>query len=165
MLKIRNAGTEDIPLIRQLAEAIWPDAYSAIISKEQLEYMLDLMYSDASLQKQFADGCRFIIAMDDDTPVGFASFQDIDPPVWKLHKLYILTQQQGKGTGRFLIGHIVDTIRPLGAKRLELQVNKQNKAYFFYLKYGFTVQKELVLELEHGFVMDDYVLELRIDNG
>lgn len=165
MLKIRNAGAEDIPLIRQLAEAIWPDAYSKIISQEQLEYMLDLMYSDASLQKQFTDGCRFIIAMDDETPVGFASFQDIDPPVWKLHKLYVLTQQQGKGTGRFLINHIVDTIKPLGAKSLQLQVNKQNKAYHFYLKYGFTKLKELVLELERGFVMDDYVMELIMENG
>lgn len=116
MYNIRNAGTEDIPLIRHLAQTIWPDAYSAIISKEQLDYMLDLMYSDASLQKQFADGCHFILLLDDERTVGFASFQEVGPPVWKLHKLYILTAEQGKGAGRFMIDHIVSTIRPLGAK-------------------------------------------------
>lgn len=162
MFSIRNAGVEDIPLIQQIAYAVWPETYADIISKEQLDYMLDLMYSDVSLKEQFQKGCRFIIVSDDDRPVGFASYQDIDPPVWKLHKLYILSTQHGKGTGRFVIDHIIQTIRPLGAKSLQLQVNKQNKAYHFYLKYGFTVLKEVVLELEHGFVMDDYILELKI---
>ena len=45
----------DIPLIRELTFATWPQTYSSIISKEQIDYMLDMIYSPASLQKQMEE--------------------------------------------------------------------------------------------------------------
>lgn len=159
MFSVRPATTGDIELIRQLTFRVWPQTYASIISREQIDYMLDMMYSPASLEKQMNDGARFIIAYDGDEPVGFASFQEIKPAVYKLHKLYVLTTQQGKGTGRFLIDHICNTIKPEGAKALQLQVNKMNKAKTFYEKIGFTVKEEMILDIGNGYVMDDYIME------
>ena len=42
----------DIQLIRELTFKVWPQTYAAIISQEQIDYMLDMMYSEASLKKQ-----------------------------------------------------------------------------------------------------------------
>ena len=65
--------------------------------------MLEMMYSEVSLQKQMADGCRFIIVYNEAQPVGFASYQEIESSVFKLHKIYVLTSQQGKGIGKELV--------------------------------------------------------------
>lgn len=159
MYKIRNATTEDISLIRELTFQVWPQTYAAILSKEQITYMLEMMYSEASLIKQMEDGCRFIIASENEEPVGFASFQQTEPGVFKLHKIYVLTSQQGKGTGKFIIDHIINEIKSQNAKALQLQVNRYNKAIDFYLKSGFRIVKEIDLEIGEGYFMNDYVME------
>lgn len=162
MFSARPAATADIELIRQLTFRVWPQTYAPILSPEQIEYMLDMMYSPASLEKQMNDGARFVIAYDGDEPVGFASFQEIKPAVYKLHKLYVLTSQQGKGTGRFLVDHICGLIQPSGARSLQLQVNKRNKAKTFYEKLGFTVIEEMMLDIGNGYYMDDYIMEKKL---
>lgn len=159
MYNIRYATTEDISLIRELTFKVWPQTYAAIISKEQIDYMLEMMYSEASLQKQMDEGCRFIIASEKEDPVGFASYQEIEDGVFKLHKIYVLLSQQGKGTGKFIIDHIVYKIKSQNAKALQLQVNRYNKAKGFYEKLGFTVLKEINLDIGGGYFMNDYVME------
>ena len=72
-LIIREAVAEDISIIRSIAEATWPSAYSHIISKEQLDFMLDWMYSDASLQEQMNTGDQFFLSEYDQQIIGFAS--------------------------------------------------------------------------------------------
>ena len=55
MFEIKNAGIDDIPLIRELTFRVWPQTYASILSQEQIDYMLDMMYSEASLKKQIAE--------------------------------------------------------------------------------------------------------------
>jgi ribosomal protein S18 acetylase RimI-like enzyme len=162
MLKIRSASIDDIPLIRELTFKVWPQTYAAIISQQQISYMLDMMYSEASLKKQMEDGCRFIIVYDEKEPVGFAAYQEIKPTIWKLHKIYILTTQQGKGTGKFVIDHIIREIQLQGATALQLQVNRQNKAMSFYEKTGFTVIEEADFDIGNGWFMNDYIMEKKL---
>ena len=162
MLNIRSASIKDIPLIRELTFKVWPQTYAAIISQQQIGYMLDLMYSEASLKEQMNDGCRFIIVYDDKEPVGFAAYQETRPNTWKLHKIYILATQQGKGTGKFVIDHIVKEIQQLGATALQLQVNRHNKARSFYEKIGFTVIDEADFDIGNGYFMNDYVMEKKL---
>lgn len=162
MHSIRIATTADIPLIRELTFQVWPQTYLPIQTPEQVNYMLEMMYSVPSLEKQMEDGCRFIIAYDDKEPVGFASYQDLGNNVYKLHKLYVLTSQQGKGTGRFIIDYIYNEIKPKGAKALQLQVNRFNKAKDFYNKLGFIVTGEQKSDIGNGFFMDDYIMEKKI---
>jgi GNAT superfamily N-acetyltransferase len=165
MLSIRNAHTKDIPLIRKLCFQIWPQTYADIISQEQIDYMLDLMYSETSLKKQMTEeSCKFILIYDDSEPAGFASYGETEPSVYKLHKIYILPNQQGKGTGKFSIDYIITEIKKDKAKALQLQVNRRNKARYFYEKLGFTVIREFDFDIGSGFVMDDYLMELKLSN-
>ena len=161
MLSIQKATATDIPLIRQLTFAIWPQTYSSVISKEQIDYMLEMMYNPAILQKQMEeDGCTLIIVYDDAEPVAFASYNETEPQLWKLNKIYILLSQQGKGTGKFIINYIVDEIKTKHAKALQLQVNRQNKAKGFYENLGFKIIKTADFDIGNGFFMNDYVMEL-----
>ena len=63
--------------------------------------MLELIYNEKILKKQMEQGVEFIIVYDGVHAVGFASFSLIQPQVYKLHKIYVLPSQQGKGTGRY----------------------------------------------------------------
>ena len=159
MFKIRKATVEDIPLIRTLTFQVWPRTYSKILSVEQISYMLDMMYSVSSLTKQMEEKCQFIIIYSRGEPVGFASYQELKPTVWKLHKLYVLITKQGQGTGRFMMDYIIEEIKKQGARSLELQVNRQNHAKKFYQKLGFTEREMIKLDIGNGYFMDDYVME------
>jgi diamine N-acetyltransferase len=162
VFKIKTSTTNDISLIRQLTFQVWPQTYASILTQQQIDYMLEMMYSKASLKKQMADGCQFKLIYDDAEPVGFASYQEIKPTVWKLHKIYILFSQQGKGTGKFMIDHILKEIQQQGATALQLQVNRNNKAKSFYEKLGFTEIEIINLDIGNGFFMNDYVMEKKL---
>jgi len=111
VLKIRNAYITDIPLIRDLTFRIWPQTYTGLLTPEQIEYMLGMMYSESSLEKQMNSGSQFIFVYDDEEPVGFAAYFSKELSIYKLDKIYILPSQQGKGTGRFVIDYIVDELK------------------------------------------------------
>lgn len=159
VLTIRNATVQDIPLIRDLTYKIWPQTYAAILSKDQIDYMMDLMYNEATLRDQMEGNHHFIIVYEGALPVGFASYSETKPSVFKLHKIYILPNQQGKGTGRFVIDQILKEIQPHGAKKLQLNVNRNNQAKDFYQKLGFTVIREEDIDIGKGYFMNDYIME------
>jgi len=163
---IRRATGKDIPLIRELCFRVWPQTYASILSQEKIDYMLELMYSSDSLQKQMDDGSQFIFVYDEEEPVGFAAYLKKDPSVFKLDKIYVLPSQQGNGTGRFVIEYIINEIKQKGATALQLQVYRQNKARNFYEKLGFAIIEEKDFDIGQGFFMNDYVMEkkLTIDN-
>jgi len=159
MFSIRKATRKDIPLIRELCFKVWPQTYATILSQEKIDYMLDLMYSSDSLEKQMDSGNQFFFVYEDEEPVGFAAYFEKAPTIFKLDKIYILPSQQSKGTGKFVIDYILDEIKQKGAKALELQVHRQNKARNFYEKLGFVIIKEKDFDIGNGFFMNDYVME------
>ena len=156
---IRLATPTDFPAIRAVVHEVWPIAYREMITPEQISYMLEWMYVDESLNKQVEEeGCVFLVYEEDNIVQGFASFSEIESALFKLHKLYVYTSLHGKGIGKALLDDVKKRATALGGKAIELQVNKKNIAQHFYLKQGFTIDRELVLDIGDGFVMDDYVM-------
>ena len=162
MIHFRKATSNDIDLIRQMTFRIWPQTYSAILTAAQLEYMLDMMYSEASLKEQIEQKKHsFIIVYHNEEPVGFASYStkaSFTKDEYRLHKIYILPGMQGAGAGKKTIEFIINDITPAGAKFLELNVNRHNTAKTFYEKLGFHVIKEEDNAIGEGFFMNDYVM-------
>ncbi len=158
-ISIRSATIEDIFSIQYIAFSTWPVAYSAILSQEQLDYMLDLFYNEHSLKEQMNNGHTFLIAEFNNEAIGFASFNCIADQIYKLQKLYVLPTIQQKGSGKVLLMEVIDRVKALGAKKLQLNVNRHNKALLFYEKMGFVIIKEDDIDLGHNFYMNDYVME------
>jgi GNAT superfamily N-acetyltransferase len=163
-LLIRPADLDDINTIGFLAQQIWPDTYGDILSAEQLKYMLKLIYSPKALRRQMVDEHQqFLIMERGEEPIGFASWSATPTPgVSKLHKLYVLTGRQGKGLGRTFLQFILESIRPEGATRLRLNVNRHNKARQFYERMGFAVIGEEDIDIGHGYFMNDYIMEIPV---
>ncbi len=167
-MMLRTATLTDRALIRSISERTWPSTYGHIISQEQIDFMLDWMYSDASLEKQMDSGCVFYIASikkeneqwDD---VGFCSVgpeETESSKSHKLNKLYVLPAAQGTGTGKALLVKAIEFAKAAGSSSIFLQVNKHNDAYSFYLKQGFIKEAEFKFDIGNGFYMDDYVMRL-----
>lgn len=165
-LVIRFADLDDIPMIGYLAQQIWPETYGSILTPDQLAYMLDYIYSPASLTRQMStDQHRFVIVELDEEPVGFASWGAIEPGVFKLHKLYVHQKTQGKGIGKALMDFVIEQVREEdpSATALRLNVNRYNKAKFFYEKLGFAVIREEDVDIGNNYFMIDFVMEKKLD--
>jgi diamine N-acetyltransferase len=163
-LTIRTAGIEDINTIGFLAHTIWPATYKEILTPGQLEYMMKQIYSPTALTKQILElKHSFLILEDDEAPVGFASYSTLSgPTVYKLHKIYVLPNLQGRGLGKLMIDFIVEEIKTIGAVALQLNVNRFNLARRFYERLGFRVIREEDIDIGHGYFMNDFVMELLI---
>ena len=159
MLTITNATITDIPLIREITYRVWPSTYIPIIGREQLDYMLDLFYNENSLKEQMNNGHTFLIAEYNNEAIGFAAYNFIADKTYKLQKLYVLPTIQQKGSGKVLLMEVIDRVKALGAKKLQLNVNRHNKALLFYEKMGFVIIMEDDIDLGHNFYMNDYVME------
>jgi ribosomal protein S18 acetylase RimI-like enzyme len=162
---IRYATLDDINTIGFLAQQIWPAAYGGILAQDKIEYMLNLMYSPSSLAKQMIDQKHsFLVMEEEEEPVGFASFSPLPGnKKYKLHKLYVLPDRQGKGMGKAMVDFIAEEISPMGAVALEVNVYRENKAVEFYQRLGFTVTGETDLDIGNGFFMNDYVMEKKLE--
>ncbi|MBC8053558.1 MAG: GNAT family N-acetyltransferase [Sphingobacteriaceae bacterium] len=160
---IRYATVADIPVIHQLAHLIWPDTYKSILPTGQIDFMLTEMYSLQSLKKQINEGVHFIIAELEEKPVGFASFSlsEEKSGTFIIHKLYLLTELQGKGIGSELLNFIKEEVILKGGKALTLNVNRNNPAVRFYQKYGFMISDEADL-IYHRFVLNDYIMSMQL---
>jgi ribosomal protein S18 acetylase RimI-like enzyme len=162
MLTIQAAGIDAIPVIQSIARSSWAVAYKNILKPVQMDYMLKKFYSDSTLQYQINElQFQSVLAVDDAVPVGFATYsaKENSENIFRLHKIYILPDQQGKGIGKCLLNHIIADIKTKDAKILELNVNRNNVAKDFYEKFGFIVIKEEDIDIGNGYFMNDYVMQ------
>jgi diamine N-acetyltransferase len=158
-LTIRIASHEDIPSIREMARRIWIPTYTDIIGSEQIEYMLNMMYSEESLIHQVdVEGCTFYILSNGKMDLGFASISARNAELFRLNKLYVDTSLHGKGLGKKLLARLEQHTQDAGGLILELNVNKNNRAVKFYESQGFEIFRQEVIDIGKGFVMDDYVM-------
>jgi ribosomal protein S18 acetylase RimI-like enzyme len=75
----------------------------------------------------------------------------------------VLPSCQGKGLGRILFNRALEHVKTEshGRKaRVELNVNRSNKAVSFYRHLGMTVLRQGDFHIGNGFYMNDYIMGL-----
>ena len=75
MVDIRVACESDLKTIQDMAEVVFRQTYKDILSSEQMEYMMDMMYSLPNLELQLREEHHYYIAYDGDQPCGYVSVQ------------------------------------------------------------------------------------------
>ena len=166
-LLIRRATTDDIPLIRELAEQAFRHTYREILSPGQMEYMMDWMYSETSLERQMGpEGHVWFLAEFRGTPCGYLSVQPLGLQedgayLFELQKIYLLPAFQRHHLGRKLYEHACNFVKQAAAGwpcRIELHVNRYNPAVSFYKHLGMEILREGDFPIGHGFYMNDYIM-------
>jgi ribosomal protein S18 acetylase RimI-like enzyme len=161
MIEIEKCSFENLEVVKKIAYLTWPTCYKNIISKGQIEYMLDMIYSMNALEKQVTEkNHHFILAKEKGNYIGFASFElNAEPKKTKLHKLYVLPDIQGKNVGSSLLSFIEKDATKELQQAIFLNVNKMNTAIGFYKRHGFSITKEVIIDIGNGFVMDDFIMQ------
>lgn len=152
--------------IHELAQQIFPFTYRDMISEEQMEFMMDWMYSPASLLRQFEEGHEYFIASHEGRDCGYLSIQPEGQDVFHLQKIYVLPDFQGLHIGSFLFREAVSHIksRRRNPCRMRLNVNRKNeKALQFYRHQGMKQISSGDFDIGNGYYMNDYIMELCID--
>ncbi len=162
--KIMCLSVDELQNVREIAHLTWPYTFKSILSPDQIAYMLDWMYNLETLTQQHKNGQRFYAIKANERFHGFAAVELNHPQEGhsKLHKLYVLPNQQGMGFGKMLLDYIVEELKTVHIETLVLNVNRFNSAVKFYEKYGFFILKEEVIDIGGGFVMDDFVMKLEL---
>ena len=162
---IRKATLNDIPIIRAMAEKVFPDTYQTIITREQCEYMMDMMYSEASLHRQMTvEHHTYLLLFVDDKPAGYASVQPTEADRYELQKIYVLPIYQCQHLGTKLFNAAIDFIKEQHPEpcTLFLHVNRHNRAKHFYSRQGLKISSQGDFPIGHGFYMNDYIMEKTI---
>ena len=155
---------QQIQTVEDLAGVIWVEHFTAIIGPAQVEYMLRTFQSVEAISRQIEEGCKYYLVMDDQWPCGYIA---VEPRKEKgelfLSKLYLLGTKRGKGIGRKAFMWCVDYAKSRGLGKITLRCNINNTvALDFYRKAGFVTTRHDIKQLDDGFVMDDYLMELTV---
>ena len=163
---IRIAGKEDFPIIQEIAANAWPEAFKEILSGEQIEFMMEMMYSNASLEKQISEQNHLYILSytlygNKVLHTGYASYEINfnNSNLTKLHKLYLLPQFKGKGIAKAILSHVKTMAFGKSNRGVVLNVNRNNPAISFYNSQGFKIIDSVDIPIGNGFFMEDYIME------
>lgn len=155
-LTFKIATAHDILVISQLADKVWRKHYPAMISKEQIEFMLTNRYSVKAIEEGINQGEKFFLCYKANEAIAYASVE------WKetfyyLHKFYLDVSLHRSGIGKQFFDYLLTQVD--SKKDIRLQVNRQNfKAINFYFKMGFTIEAVGDFDIGGGFFMNDFVM-------
>jgi len=114
----------------------------------------------SSVQKHPA--MTLIVAEDDGEVVGLASISRrpqlrLAADLITIDELVVADSARGLGVGRTLLEHVKEMAGRSGARRLELETNRERESYRrrFYVKNGFTEANSAVMRVEYDLA-DDY---------
>ena len=165
MVQFKKADRDLIPTIENLAQEIFPATYATILTGEQIDYMMEWMYSKESLEKQLTEGHVYHIAHLDNVPVGYTSVQKQEEGLWHLQKIYLKPGLQGKSVGKQMFLNAISYIRQNSQLpcTVELNVNRNNtKAIRFYEHMGMHKASQGDFPIGNGYFMNDFIMAIEV---
>lgn len=152
----------NIKTVARLAREIWSDHYIPIIGADQVEYMLTQFQSVEAISDQIENQSYwYFLIQDENVAVGYLGLQG-QPDVLFMSKLYVVKSVRGRGFGGQAVNFVLQFANDKVFSTIRLTVNKQNAvAIAAYEHTGFVRTAEIVTDIGNGYVMDDYVFEMK----
>jgi ribosomal protein S18 acetylase RimI-like enzyme len=155
--KVSDAGS--IKRTAVLAVEIWTGHYTAIIGKEQVEYMLEKFQSPEAIAEQIRQGYAYYIIEEGGRGAGYLAVTARGSELY-ISKLYVKKEMRGRGIGRSAVVFIGELAQRGNFSVLALNVNRGNTSSIeAYKKFGFRVIREEKNSIGSGFFMDDLIME------
>jgi diamine N-acetyltransferase len=159
-MEIIRVSGDQLREIEDFANKIWPICYKDMISKQQIDYMLNKFYTLDALKNASKTQEFYVCKNVQKKTIAFFSFEHLDElEKTKLHKIYVDSSLNKKGIGTLILKFVEKQMKRAGFDVLFLNVNKYNPAVKFYEKQNFATVQEEVIDIGSGFVMDDFVME------
>ncbi|OZB98700.1 GNAT family N-acetyltransferase [Paenibacillus sp. XY044] len=154
---------EEIAALADLAFGIWHEYFISIISREQIDYMVDKFQSVPAMTDQIhQQGYEYYFMNVDGVHVGYIGVKQEEGKLF-LSKLYIAKEYRGHGYASRAMEFLTALCKERSLSAIWLTVNRYNDSTIaVYEKKGFTTVRTQVADIGNGFVMDDYVMEKTI---
>ena len=151
-----------IEVIERLACKIWNEHFIPVIGKAQVDYMLDKYQSRNAITEQIINGYLYYLFGNNNHSIGYMGVLP-EGQLLFLSKLYIASEERGKGYGRMAIEFLEELAVQKGVSKITLTVNRNNTDTIkVYKRLGFVSQGTIVQDIGNGFVMDDYKMEKEV---
>ena len=146
MIKVRLANNSDAELIADMSRQTFTDTFAKDNTPEDMQKFLTEQFSREMLIAEVgAPKNIFLIAYDDQTPVGYCRIRENNiPPSLKVKqaleiaRIYAISSSIGKGVGKTLIQSCIDIAIEKQIPTVWLGVwEKNQRAIEFYTKWGF----------------------------
>lgn len=148
--------------LSKFASEVFVDYYNDLIGNAQANYMADLFLSNEAISKLINDGAIFKIIKENDKFIGFTEYIKDNDRVF-LSKLYVHKNYRHQGYGKKTLEDCISYSVNNNANSIYLTVNKYNTpSYNTYLHLGFKVIDAVVNDIGNNYVMDDYIMELKL---
>jgi ribosomal protein S18 acetylase RimI-like enzyme len=161
------ATEQHLPIVASLARDIWNLYYPSIISQAQIDYMLGQRYTAQALKRSFdKKGASILLAQIGPMAIGYAllTVADDSPDETCIDAFYLHPNHHRRGFGTSFMNQVIDHLSDSPRRIIELNVNRLNiSAINFYFRNGFVIRSVVDVNLGHGFVGNDYIMERRLD--
>ncbi len=155
-MTIQRTDPSEFKEVEKLAAQIWREHYTPIIGADQVEYMLDKFQSEQAMLAQEAEGYEYYCFRLEGNLVGYLCIKQ-EQDLLFVSKIYVSDQMRGKGLGRKGLNFVEVETRKRGLLKIRLTVNKNNvNSIKTYEKLGYKKNKEIIIDIGNGYVMDDY---------
>ncbi|CCY62509.1 c_GCAxxG_C_C family protein [Clostridium sp. CAG:967] len=150
---------KNIKELASLASCIWHEYWTCILSPEQIDFMVENFQSEHAIKNQIEnENYTYYFIVSDGEKAGYFGISDKKEYLF-LSKLYIKKEYRNKGLGT----EAFEKIKQLSQhKPIRLTVNKYNiNTIKAYEKWGFKTVDAVVTDIGSGFVMDDFIMEMK----
>ncbi|MDR3049324.1 MAG: GNAT family N-acetyltransferase [Elusimicrobiota bacterium] len=162
IIEVKNQ--EQIKIVVSLADEIWHEYYSKLLSQAQINYMLENFQSLSAVNRQIKDENYHYFLLQDNGGSFEGFFAVVPQPQEEnlfLSKIYIRKDSRAKGYGRQSVSYIKDFAKNAALKSITLTVNRENTdSIKAYEKIGFKIAETMDTQIGQGFVMNDYKMKL-----
>lgn len=168
---VRKAIFEDAQALVEISRITFYDTYHAFNQKENMDLYMDTYFSLSAIQEELNNPANtFLLYFTDQQLKGYVKLCDKPVPepfngeeVLEIARLYVLSSEHGKGSGKLLMEKSIEYARQLGKTAIFLIVWKENaRALAFYRKCGFDIvgEQEFMLgtDLQHDWLMKKSLL-------
>ena len=150
--------SQDIDILIDLIQEIWPEVFIPIIGKAQVDYMLVHYQGKDVISKEIEHGKQYFIIENEGDSIGYFAYTLEEDRLF-ISKVYLKKEFRGKGLSSKVFDHFEEVARTYGKTKLFLRVNRFNKqAIDVYLHRGFVIT-ESIDEPLGDFVLNDYCME------
>lgn len=159
---VRDATSEDVDAIIDVAEAAWYAAYGGVLDPAAIASALQEYYDPELLAAAVdLDEIAFYVAEDEDV-VGFASAEQTWADEVELHTIYVHPDRWDDGIGSALLDRVVGWAQKQGVDRIACGVLEGNTIGLgFFEAVGFDRGRKADAEIA-GEIHAEYEFERRV---
>ena len=158
MINVRIANIKDAELIADMSRQTFYDSFAKDNTRENMDKFMNEQFTREGLIKEVgAERNTFLLAYDNDEPVGYARLRENNIPpqlntdrAIEIARIYAVQTAIGKGVGKALMQKSIDIAKEKKHTTLWLGVWEHNqRAINFYLHWGFEKFAD------HAFILGD----------